>query len=97
MHQMNNPMAFVFKWRHFTRFCAVDAIMEIFKLGFTFSFFFLSFLCISHTHTLSAISATTMRSTLALVRASYSHAVKPASIRPMLSLSQRGKHESGQE
>ncbi|CAO3655450.1 unnamed protein product [Mucor fragilis] len=33
-----------------------------------------------------------MRSTLALVRASYSHAVKPASIRPMLSLSQRAIH-----
>ncbi|KAF1802067.1 homoserine O-acetyltransferase [Mucor lusitanicus] len=33
-----------------------------------------------------------MRSTLALVRASYSHALKTTPIRPMLSLSQRGIH-----
>lgn len=32
-------MAFVFKWRHFARFCVVDAIMDFLKSEFTLFFF----------------------------------------------------------
>lgn len=60
------------------------------QLGFSAFCFFVFSLKFS-------IKKNIMRSTLALVRASYTQTIKRTSIRPVLSLSQRGKRKKKKE